>query len=220
MKVSSLEKFLLEKQNDVFVVLAVLPIVFAIFLILAFAKSPKELFTDFTTSKKAEKKKTIQIERKVEPVKEETKIIAQSLSDTLAKPTSDNTGSGGVTAGLLSSVGGSGGGVSASVGEVSSGELVQTTGGESRKARARNVVNPDFPQSARARGISGFVVLQFSISEKGLVSNIVVVDSKPKGIFEASAIESIKKWSFDPAIESGKVITSTIKQRINFELDN
>lgn len=57
-------------------------------------------------------------------------------------------------------------------------------------------VNPKYPRKAKLKRLEGFVQLAFAINEKGLVSNVKVLDSNPKGTFERNAVRAIKRWKF------------------------
>lgn len=74
-------------------------------------------------------------------------------------------------------------------------------------------VEPQYPRKARIRRKSGFVELGFSINKNGLVSNVKVISSKPKGLFERSSINAIKKWKFKRS-ESSKNATITFNFRL------
>jgi hypothetical protein len=53
---------------------------------------------------------------------------------------------------------------------------------------------PDMPSSIQ--GIDGFVLLQFDISEKGRVSNIVVVEQTDKRMAKYS-LGMVRKWRYE-----------------------
>ncbi|WP_091390611.1 energy transducer TonB [Microbulbifer marinus] len=53
----------------------------------------------------------------------------------------------------------------------------------------------NYPIDALEKCIEGWVDLEFSITEQGEITNIVVVDSKPHGIFEDSAKSALLKAS-------------------------
>ncbi|NQY21248.1 MAG: energy transducer TonB [Campylobacteraceae bacterium] len=57
-------------------------------------------------------------------------------------------------------------------------------------------VNPRYPRRAKIKRLSGFVKLVFTISKEGNVSNVRVLDSNPKKMFEKSSIKAIKRWKF------------------------
>ena len=58
-------------------------------------------------------------------------------------------------------------------------------------------VAPEYPRGAERRKIEGYVVLQYTITEKGKVENVSVVEASPEGIFEDAATNAIAKWKFE-----------------------
>ncbi|MCP3923453.1 MAG: energy transducer TonB, partial [Desulfobacterales bacterium] len=56
--------------------------------------------------------------------------------------------------------------------------------------------------------IEGEVVLKFVVTSKGDVSDIKVVKSTPKGVFEKSAIRCVSAWKFSPGELSGSSVNS------------
>lgn len=67
-------------------------------------------------------------------------------------------------------------------------------------------VNPRYPPRAQSRGIEGWVYLEFTITPQGTTTDIVVLDADPKGFFERSAINAVKKYKYKPRVENGKAI--------------
>ncbi len=79
-------------------------------------------------------------------------------------------------------------------------------------------IKPEYPIKARLQGIEGWVLLQFSITKTGGVSDIKILNSKPRGIFEKSAIRAILKWKYKPLMDNGKPIRQTNQTAyINFK---
>ncbi len=64
-------------------------------------------------------------------------------------------------------------------------------------------VNPDYPQRALARGIEGWVEVQFTIDETGAVTDPAVVASSPQDVFDKSTINAVSRWRYNPQIEDG-----------------
>jgi len=56
--------------------------------------------------------------------------------------------------------------------------------------------NPRYPRRAKIKKLHGFTQLIFTINKEGTVSNVRVLDSNPKGIFEKNSIKAIKRWKF------------------------
>jgi periplasmic protein TonB len=63
-------------------------------------------------------------------------------------------------------------------------------------AKPLNLANATFPPTALKNGIQGWVHVEFNLSDTGKAENPVVVSSYPKGVFEESALNSMKKSTF------------------------
>lgn len=57
-------------------------------------------------------------------------------------------------------------------------------------------VSPFYPHRAKIKSQEGYVKLLFTISQEGLISNIKVIESKPKSVFDKASIRALKKWKF------------------------
>ena len=59
-------------------------------------------------------------------------------------------------------------------------------------------VPPDYPRSALARGTTGSVTLQFTVTASGTVKDVIVVRSEPPGVFDDAAREAVEQWRYAP----------------------
>ena len=67
---------------------------------------------------------------------------------------------------------------------------------------------PVWPKEALRNKVQGSVTMSFSISLDGIVSNIVVTESTPKGVFEHAAKAALSQWRYASlAIPLTKVMT-------------
>lgn len=81
---------------------------------------------------------------------------------------------------------------------------------------------PRYPSRALKTNTEGWVQVSFTINTKGIPSNVSVVESEPKGIFDSAAVKSVKKWRFSPARNqsTGLPVESTaIQTKVQFRLD-
>lgn len=78
---------------------------------------------------------------------------------------------------------------------------------------------PQFPDSAKRKNITGFVRLQITIDQSSAIKSIDVLEANPEGYFEAAAMDAVKNWKFTAAYQNGNPIESTIKRRIEFKLE-
>lgn len=81
-------------------------------------------------------------------------------------------------------------------------------------------VRPNYPRYAVAKGLQGWVDLEFTILKDGTVSDISVLNAEPKAVFDQSAVASLTKWKFRPRLIAGQPIERRARQRINFYLDS
>jgi len=65
-------------------------------------------------------------------------------------------------------------------------------------------VEPHYPPGAQRVNLEGFVRLGFTITAKGRVSDIKVLDAKSAGIFEQAAIQVLWRWRYPPQPQQGE----------------
>jgi protein TonB len=81
-------------------------------------------------------------------------------------------------------------------------------------------IEPQYPRKAAMQGITGWVRLSFDITETGAVSNVEVLDSKPRRVFDMAAKRALLKWKYKPQIEGGKpVVKRGEKVQLDFKLE-
>ncbi|WP_394129487.1 TonB family protein [Shewanella maritima] len=64
-------------------------------------------------------------------------------------------------------------------------------------------IEPKYPAQAAKEGLNGYVQLSFDISPAGNVSNVEIVKSSPKGVFDSSAKEALEQWQYQTS-KAGK----------------
>lgn len=75
-----------------------------------------------------------------------------------------------------------------------------------------------YPRRARMLKKEGFVKLKLTVSKEGLVSKAVIIDSKPKKIFDKAALDSVYRWKFKPKMIDGKPMEQVGIQVLDFKL--
>ena len=80
-------------------------------------------------------------------------------------------------------------------------------------------IPPQYPRDAARSGITGWVQLEVLVNADGSVRSAKVLDAKPRGIFEASAVQAVMRWKFKPKIQDGKPIEQRGAQKIEFNLN-
>jgi protein TonB len=82
----------------------------------------------------------------------------------------------------------------------------------------QRVYSPDpvFPEIARERDLTGFVDLEFTVRADGTVTDVNVLKSLPKGVFENAAVDAVSKWRYRPIERNGLPINEHARLRLNF----
>lgn len=78
--------------------------------------------------------------------------------------------------------------------------------------KVREQTNPWYPKVAVENGLSGYVEMTFNVTSQGDVTNVVVVKSFPKGLFEEEAVRALTQWKYEP-FES----VESVPQQIRFD---
>lgn len=80
-------------------------------------------------------------------------------------------------------------------------------------------VAPQYPRRAAAKGIEGYVVLEFTVTKKGTVEDPVIIEAKPKGYFERAAKKAVLRFKYKPTIIDGVAIdVPGVKNKITFRM--
>ncbi|HLF29839.1 MAG TPA: energy transducer TonB [Xanthomonadales bacterium] len=81
-------------------------------------------------------------------------------------------------------------------------------------------INPDYPPRAVSRGIEGYVIVQFTITATGMVKDVIVVDAKPKGMFDDAAVRAVQRWRYNPKVEEGVAVERVgVQTMLTFHLE-
>ena len=79
-------------------------------------------------------------------------------------------------------------------------------------------LQPQYPRQAARDGIEGVVVLEIVVNPDGTVRSARVVSAKPRGYFEAAAVNAARKGKFKPKIVDGKAVESVGTYPMEFKL--
>jgi protein TonB len=81
-------------------------------------------------------------------------------------------------------------------------------------------VAPLYPESAAERGIEGYVLLEFTVTETGATADPHVIESQPSGIFDDAAKKAVLKFKYKPRVENGRPVrVEHVRHVITFKLD-
>lgn len=91
--------------------------------------------------------------------------------------------------------------------------------GETRDVRVVTAPRPVYPPAAARNGQSGWVEVEFTVAANGEVQNVRVVSSQPARVFDREAVRAIERAKFEPKLDNGQPVASTLRRRIEFSLD-
>jgi len=57
---------------------------------------------------------------------------------------------------------------------------------------------PQYPFHALSRGVEGWVVLEYTVNERGSVVKPRVVEAYPPGVFDGAALKALSRWRYEP----------------------
>jgi protein TonB len=97
-------------------------------------------------------------------------------------------------------------------------------------------VQPVYPRMALIKGMVGWVLIEFTVTERGTVADPFIVEncavvqpdeqpvacsSRPNRIFDTAAIRAALKFKYKPRVINGiATATSGVRNLVTFELDN
>jgi protein TonB len=77
-----------------------------------------------------------------------------------------------------------------------------------------------YPRRAQSRGIEGFVIVEFTVTKTGAVTNPMVVHAEPEGVFDRAALDAVVKFKYKPRVADGVAMAVTgVQNKISFEID-
>ncbi|GAA61394.1 periplasmic protein TonB [Pseudoalteromonas sp. BSi20652] len=79
-------------------------------------------------------------------------------------------------------------------------------------------ISPIYPKKAAEEKLEGWIKMSAVITENGKVTEIQVLDSQPKGVFEKEAKRAFGKWVYKPALLNGKTVKVYREETLEFKI--
>ena len=92
--------------------------------------------------------------------------------------------------------------------------------GVSAPARPRSAPEPPYPARVRARDGEGAVSVRLRIDASGKVESVEVLGASGDPALRQSVVDTVRLWTFDPALEDGRSVPSSLIRRFVFRLDD
>jgi periplasmic protein TonB len=86
-------------------------------------------------------------------------------------------------------------------------------------ARAIVKTAPMYPFKAREQGVEGVVQVKILVREDGTVGEVLIIDARPKDVFEEAVLACVPNWRFEPGVIQGKRVASSLVTALHFKLN-
>ena len=105
----------------------------------------------------------------------------------------------------------------------------QLTKAQQERAFATNIVQaatlkrtreaaPVYPRDAARAGLEGWVDVEFTIALDGSTRDLVVRNADHEEMFGKAALDSVRRWRFEPVMRNGAAVEQRAILRVRFEL--
>jgi protein TonB len=78
---------------------------------------------------------------------------------------------------------------------------------------------PPYPRLLKRRSIEGYALVEFTVTEQGLVQDPVIIESRPHEDFGKSVIRTVRYWKFKPYRIDDKPVAVRARQGIDFTME-
>ena len=81
-------------------------------------------------------------------------------------------------------------------------------------------VAPIYPRRAQTRGISGYCIVEYTVTKTGSIRDPQPVDCQPSGIFERASVKAAEKFKYNPRVVDGEPIeVAGVQNKFTYELE-
>ena len=82
-------------------------------------------------------------------------------------------------------------------------------------------VAPIYPRRAQTRGITGYCIVEYTVTTSGAIRDPVAVDCQPQGVFENASVKASLKFKYKPRVVDGEAIeVAGVQNKFTYELEN
>ncbi|MGC1548954.1 MAG: energy transducer TonB [Rhodanobacter sp.] len=92
-------------------------------------------------------------------------------------------------------------------------------GSDTRDPVLVKMYKPRYPTMALRNSTEGWVEVAFTVDADGNVSDAKVLDAQPRHVFDSAAIDAVRRWKFQPALQNGTATASQQRKHIDFKLN-
>lgn len=82
-------------------------------------------------------------------------------------------------------------------------------------------VAPIYPRRAQTRGISGYCIVEYTVTRSGSIRDPIAIDCSPSGVFERASVKAATKFKYKPRVVDGEPIeVAGVMNKFTYELEN
>ena len=81
-------------------------------------------------------------------------------------------------------------------------------------------VAPIYPRRAQTRGISGYCIVEYTVTKTGSIRDPIAVDCSPSGVFNRASVKAATKFKYKPRVVDGEPIeVAGVQNKFTYELE-
>jgi len=81
-------------------------------------------------------------------------------------------------------------------------------------------VAPIYPRRAQTRGITGYCIVEYTVTASGAIRDPEAVDCQPSGVFESASVKAALKFKYKPRVVDGEAIeVAGVQNKFTYELE-
>jgi periplasmic protein TonB len=81
-------------------------------------------------------------------------------------------------------------------------------------------VAPIYPRRAQTRGITGYCIVEYTVTTSGAIRDPQAVDCQPSGVFEKASLKAALKFKYKPRVVDGEAIeVAGVQNKFTYELE-
>lgn len=99
---------------------------------------------------------------------------------------------------------------------------ISTTGMSSGDGEYLPIVKvaPIYPRRAQSRGISGYCIVEYTVTTSGAIRDPQAVDCDPAGVFEKASVKAALKFKYKPRVVDGEPIeVAGVQNKFTYTLE-
>jgi protein TonB len=99
---------------------------------------------------------------------------------------------------------------------------ISTTGMSSGDGEYLPIVKvaPIYPRRAQSRGISGYCIVEYTVTTSGAIRDPQAVDCEPAGVFEKASVKAALKFKYKPRVVDGEPIeVAGVQNKFTYTLE-